>query len=95
MYLNSVSWNQKFCQVKVDIQFSVWEHLSSLYTNSPFLNLDNEKEEKFVNDVNSEAIEQYEETSINNDILNNSNDDIVDGKIELDNQIDEENISKD
>ena len=95
MYLNSVSWNQKFCQVKIVIQFSIWEHLYSLYTNSPFLNLDNEKEEKFVNDVNSEAIEQYEETSINNDILNNSNDDIVDGKIELDNQIDEENISKD
>ena len=95
MYLNSVSWNQKFCQVKVDIQFSVWEHLSSLYTNSPFLNLDNEKEEKFVNDVNNEAIEQYEETAIDNDILNNNNDDIVDGKIELDNQSDEENISKD
>ena len=32
-----------------------WEHLSSLYTNSPFLNLDNEKEEKFANDVNNEA----------------------------------------
>ena len=42
------------------------------------------KKEKFVNDVNNEAIEQYEETAIDNDILNN-NDDIVDGKIELDN----------
>ena len=60
--------------------------------NSPFVNLDHEKEEKFVND---EAIEQYEETPIDNDILNNNNDDIVDGKIELDNQSDEENISKD
>ena len=72
-----------------------WEHLSSLYTNSPFLNLDNEKEEKFVNDVNNEASEQYEETAIDNDKLNNNNDDIVDGKIQLDNQGDEENISKD
>ena len=72
-----------------------WEHLSSLYTNSPFLNLDNEKEEKFVNDVNNEAIEQYEETAIDNYILNNNNYETVDGKIELDNQIDEENISKD
>ena len=66
-----------------------WEHLASLYTNSPFLNLDNEKEEKFINDVNNEAIEQYEETAVDNDILNNNNDDIVDGKIELDNQSDE------
>ena len=84
-----------------------WEHLSSLYTNSLSLNLDNEKEEKFVNDVNNEkeekfvndvnnkAIEQYEETAINNDILDNNNDDVVDGKIQLDNQRDEENISKD
>ena len=69
-----------------------WEHLSYLHMNSPFVNLDHEKEEKLVND---EAIEQYEETPINNDILNNNNDDIVDGKIELDNQSDEENISKD
>ena len=44
-----------------------WEHLSSLYTNSPFLNLDNEKEEKFVNDVNNEASEKYEETAANDD----------------------------
>ena len=72
-----------------------WEHLSSLYTNSPFLNLDNEKEEKFVNDVNNKAIKQYEETAIDNDILNNNNDDTVDGKTELDNQSDGENISKD
>ena len=71
-----------------------WEHLSS-YTNSPFLNLYNEKEEKFVNDVNNEAIEQYEKTAIDNDILNNNNDSIADGKIELDNQSDEESISRD
>ena len=70
-----------------------WEHLWSLYTNSPFLNLDNEKEDKFVNDVSNEAIEQYEETAIDNDRLNNNNDDIIDGKIELDNQSDKENIS--
>ena len=63
--------------------------LSSLYADSTFLNLDNEKEEKFINDVNNEAIEQYEETAVDNDILNNNNDDIVDGKIELDNQSDE------
>ena len=33
--------------------------------------------------------------AIDNDILNNNNDDTVDGKIELDNQSDGENISKD
>ena len=71
-----------------------WEHLSSLYRNSAFLNLDNEKEETFVNDVNNEAIEQCEEAAIDNDILNNNNGDIVDEKIELDNQNVEENICK-
>ena len=72
-----------------------WEHLSSLYTNSPFLNIHNQKEEKFVNDVNNAASGQYEETAIDNDILNNNNDEIVDRKIQLANQSDEENISKD
>ena len=71
------------------------EALSCLYTNSPFLNLNNEKEEKFVNDVNNEAIEQHEVTAIDNDILSNNNDDIVDEKIQLDGQSDEEIISKD
>ena len=36
----------------------------------------NEKEEKFVNDVSDEAVEQYEETAIDNDMLNNNNDSI-------------------
>ena len=43
----------------------------------------------------NEASEQYEETAIDNDILYNNNDDIVDGKIQLDNQSDKGNISKD
>ena len=45
---------------------------------------------RFVSNVNNEAVEQHEETAVNN-----NNDDIVDGKIQLDNQSDEENISKD
>ena len=43
----------------------------------------------------NEASEQYEETVIHNDILYNNNDDIVDGKIQPDNQSEDENISKD
>ena len=43
----------------------------------------------------NEASEQYEETAIDNDILYNNNEDIVDGKIQLDNQSDKGNISKD
>ena len=78
-----------------NVLYGVGSTYHPYYTNSPFLNLDNEKEEKFVNDVNNEASEQYEETAIDNDKLNNNNDEIVDGKIQLDNQDDEENISKD
>ena len=98
---NSPAWSEFYYHCKhffsIFEKFTLWrwKHLSSLYTNSLFLNLDNEKEEKFVNEVNNEAIEQCEETAIDNDILNENNDDIVEGKIELDNQSDEENISKD
>ena len=61
----------------------------------PFLNLDSEKEEKLVNGVNNEAVGQNKKTAANDDVLHNNNDDIVDGKIQLDNQSHKEKISKD
>ena len=69
--------------------------LSSLQKNLSFLNLDSEKEEKLVNGVNNEAIGQNKETAANDDVVYNNNDDIVDGKIQLDNQSYKEEISKD
>ena len=66
--------------------------LSSLQKNLSFLNLDSEKEEQLVNGVNNEAVGQNKETAANDDVVHNNNDDIVDGKIQLDNQSYKEKI---